>query len=65
MRVPQEIWNLLELWSIMALCVSDLQMTTGRSYWRFCGNIVADDHRASATMLLQSLQYNLVLITLF
>jgi hypothetical protein len=30
-----------------------------RLYWRFCRNIVADDHRSSATMLRQNLQYNL------
>jgi hypothetical protein len=36
-----------------------LRYIQGRLYWRFCGNIVADDHRSSATMLPQNLQYNM------
>ena len=31
-----------------------------RLYCRFCSNIVADDCRSSATILLQNLQYNLL-----
>jgi predicted kinase len=30
-------------------------------YCKFCGNIVADEHRSSATMLPQNFQYNLIL----